>query len=388
MRLLTTTAVFAAMIVSPALNPAFAQDMSAQTVEGTDGSSVEITPLETFDAAWAMTFLPDGTGVVTEKSGDIWRIDRNGKKTGRINNAPKVVERGQGGMGDFIVAPDFAETGTVYLSYVERDAKNDQLSGAVVERATLNMSGSGGQLSEREIIWTQSPKVMGNGHYGHRLTISPDNAEMGAGYLVISSGERQKFTPAQNMDMNLGKMIRINTDGSVPEDNPFFGQGGVTEEIWSLGHRNPLGIDFDADGVLWEHEMGPRHGDELNRIVRGENYGYPVVSNGDHYSGKKIPDHADFPIYEKPAEWWDPAISPAGFVIYKNDRMPDFTGNGFIGGLSSQALVRVGFDEDGVEELGRYEWDARIREVEEGPDGFLYVLEDGEDGRLLRVVAK
>ena len=380
--------------------PACAQDMEARTVTGTDGKTLTITPLETFDGAWAMAFLPDGQAIVTEKEGAIWLVGRDGKKRGKISNAPKVTAHNQGGMGDFIVAPDFAETGTVYLSYVERDApEKSATSGAVVERAKLLLAGNGGSLSEREIIWKQNPKVTGNGHYGHRLAISPVGSEVGDGMLIITSGERQKFTPSQNMEMNLGKMIRLNPDGSVPEDNPFYGQGGVTDEIWSLGHRNPLGIDFDADGVLWEHEMGPKHGDELNRIVRGENYGYPEVSNGDHYSGEEIPDHDTRPEFENPAAYWVPAISPAGFVIYKSDRMPDYTGNGFIGGLSSQALVRVGFKEEVVdntgaadpkemetvaEELGRYEWGARIREVEQGPDGYLYVLED-QEGRLLRL---
>ena len=395
-----------------ALGTALAQDsgqresgdserMRSQTVTGTDGQTLRLTPLETFDGAWAMTFLPGGEAIVTEKGGAIWRLGRDGKKMGRLTNAPRVTARNQGGMGDFILGPDYGRGSdrTVYLSYVERDSEDDSLSGAVVERARLLLGGTGGQLSDREIIWRQSPKVTGNGHYGHRLAVSPVGSEVGDRMLMISSGERQKFTPAQNMDMNLGKMIRLNLDGSVPEDNPFYDQGGVTAEIWSLGHRNPLGIDFDADGVLWEHEMGPRHGDELNRIVRAENYGYPEVSNGDHYSGEEIPDHSTRPEFENPALWWDPAISPAGFVIYKSNRMPAYTGNGFIGGLSSQALVRVGFSEATVdntgaadpdateivaEELGRYEWGARIREVEQGPDGYLYVLED-QDGRLLRL---
>ena len=397
-RIILLVAASAAVVTT-----ACAQEMSMESerVEGTDGSAIRIQPLETFDGAWAMEFLPNGQAIVTEKGGDIWLVGRDGKKRGQIMNAPEVTPRNQGGMGDFILGPDFGEGDdrTVYLSYVERDAEDDTLSGAAVERATLLLSGNGGQLADREVIWRQSPKVTGNGHYGHRLAVSPAGSEVGDRMLMISSGERQKFTPAQNMEMNLGKMIRLNLDGSVPEDNPFHGQGGVTDEIWSLGHRNPLGIDFDANGVLWEHEMGPRDGDELNRIVRGENYGYPEVSNGDHYSGEEIPDHSTRPEFENPAAYWVPAISPAGFAIYKSSRVPEWTGDGFIGGLSSQALVRVGFREATVdntgaanpeetetvaEETARYEWGARVREVEEGPDGYLYVLED-QEGRLLRV---
>lgn len=371
------------------------------TVTGTAGTTVQLEELATFDGAWAMTFLPDGRSLVTEKRGNIWLLNRGGTKIARIRNAPDVTERNQGGMGDIIIDPDFETNQTVYLSYVERDTEDDNLSGAAVERATLRLSANGGSLEDREVIWRQFPKKTGNGHYGHRLVISPDNAQGGGGYLFITSGDRQHFTPSQNMDTNIGKMLRVNKDGSAAEGNPFYGQGGVTDEIWSLGHRNPLGIDFDAQGRLWSHEMGPAHGDELNLIVRSENYGYPVVSNGDHYSGKEIPDHTDFPIYEHPAAWWETAISPAGFVIYKSDVMSDFTGDGFIGGLSSQALVRIVFDDDKISnvsdspaqndrrrtiatEAERFEWGARIREVEEGPDGALYILEDNE-GRLLRL---
>jgi len=368
----------------------------AQTsVTGTAGTTITMTELATFDGAWAMAFLPDGRALVAEQGGTLWLLNNRGAKIARIGNVPVVTERGQGGLGDIIVDPDFADNGTVYISYVGRDADNDKLSGAVVERATLSLTANGGTLSDRSVIWQQYPKVTGNGHYGHRMAIAPD------GHLFITSGERQKFTPAQNMDMNLGKVVRINTDGSIPEDNPFFAQGGVTQEIWSLGHRNPLGIDFDADGQLWVHEMGPKHGDELNLIVRSENYGYPTVSNGDHYSGKEIPNHTDFPIFENPATYWVPAISPAGFVIYDGTLMEDFTGDGFIGGLSSQALVRVVFDKDKISgvsdsvsksdrrttiatEAERFEWGKRIREVEQGPDGALYVLEDNE-GRLLKL---
>jgi aldose sugar dehydrogenase len=314
-------------------------------------------------------------------------LSAQGKKLGKVSNAPTVDPRGQGGMGDFILHPDFAENGTVFLSYVERDADDDSLSGAAVERATLTLSETGAALSNREVIWRQAPKVEGNGHYGHRLAVSPD------GYLFISSGERQKFNPAQNMAMNLGKIIRINQDGTVPEDNPFYGNGAAADEVWTLGHRNPLGIAFDSEGRLWEQEMGPKGGDELNLIVRSKNYGYPFVSEGEHYNGTKIPSHASMPIFEAPAVAWVPAISPAGLMFYDGDTFADWKGDAFIGGLSSQALVRVSFEPasgDGdaapeASEAARYEWGKRIREPEQGPDGAIYVLEDREGGRLLRL---
>lgn len=369
----------------------FAASASAKTITGSAGSEIEITELETFDGPWAMTFLPDGRLLVTEQSGALWLVGRDGKKLGKIGNLPEVTERGQGGMGDIILDPDFKNNKQVYISYVERDSKDDSLSGAVVDRATLTASTRGGSLIKRERIWTQSPKVTGNGHYSHRMAFSPENAKDGGGYLYITSGERQKFTPAQNMDMNLGKVVRIKADGSIPEDNPFAAESGVTQQIWTLGHRNPLGVDFDSEGRLWVHEMGPKHGDELNHIVRSSNYGYPVVSNGDHYSGVEIPDHADNPVFKAPAEFWVPAISPAGFTIYDGTLFLDWEGDGFMGGLSSQALVRVEFGEGRrgptAKEAERFEWDKRIREVETGLDGALYVLEDN-DGRLLRITPK
>ena len=364
-------------------------------VVGTAGTRLTGTPLETFAGPWAMAFLPDGRALMTEKGGAMWLLDADGRKLGEVANVPEVDAQGQGGLGDVVVAPDFADTGTVYVSYVERDPDDDELSGAVVERATLELTDSGGELTGRETIWEQTPKVTGNGHYGHRVAVAPD------GHLFITSGERQKFTPAQNMDMNLGKVVRLNPDGSAPEDNPFFGNAGpVADQVWTLGHRNPLGIDFDADGQLWVHEMGPKGGDELNRIVRSENYGYPEVSEGTHYSGEPIPTHESNPIYENPALYWVPVISPAGFVIYDGDAFPEWDGNGLIGGLSSQALIRVAFEQAPVDNLGqppadgetetvaneaeRYSWGSRVREVEQGPDGAVYVLEDGDGARLIR----
>lgn len=363
----------------------------AETIKGSAGSEIEITELETFDGPWAMTFLPDGRMLVTEQSGTLWLVGRDGKKLGKIGNLPSVTERNQGGLGDIILDPDFANNKRIYISYVERDEKDDDLSGAVVDRATLTASTRGGSLVKRERVWTQSPKVTGNGHYGHRMAFSPKNAKDGGGYLYITSGDRQKFTPAQNMDMNLGKVVRIKPDGSMPEDNPFADQAGVTQQIWTLGHRNPLGIDFDAQGRLWVHEMGPKHGDELNNITRSSNYGYPIVSNGDHYSGVEIPDHDTNPVFKSPVEFWVPAISPAGFTIYEGAQFSDWDGDGFIGGLSSQALVRVEFKAGKrgptAKEAERFEWGKRIREVETGLDGALYVLEDN-DGRLLRITPK
>jgi len=370
---------------------ALAQSRASEQLEmkGSKGTTLTGNVTTSFEQPWAMTFLPDGHSLVTEKTGAMWLLDENQQKRFSVTNVPDVTARGQGGLGDVIIHPDFATNNTIYVSYVERDPIDDAYSGAVIERATLKLSDSGASLSNRELIWRQSPKMTGNGHYAHRMAFSPD------GYLFITSGERQKFTPAQNMAMNLGKILRLNADGSVPKDNPFYtsGNDSVTGQIWTLGHRNPLGIDFDEQGNLWSHEMGPRHGDELNIIEKARNYGYPMVSQGDHYSGVKIPNHEDYPVFKAPELDWVPAISPAGFIIYKGQMFSDWTGNGFIGGLSSKALVRVTFSQSDkgkwkVEEAERYEWGMRVREVEQDNMGNIYVLEDrrdGQGGRLIKL---
>ena len=366
------------------------------SVTGTNGTELTAEVLESFDHGWAMTFLPDGRALVSELTGSLWLLDEDGSKIAEIANVPETEMRNQGGLGDIIIHPDFANNNTVFLSYVERDEADDTLSGAVVVKATLELTEDGGSLSDVTRIWEQSQKLKGNGHYSHRLAVAPD------GNLIITSGERQHFSPAQNMDINLGKVIRVTTDGEPVEDNPFYGNGGIADTIWSLGHRNMLGVAFDGDGQLWVHEMGPKGGDELNRIVRGENYGYPIVSNGEHYNGKQFfGNHEDFPIYENPAISWTPVISPAGLIIYDGDTFADWQGDAFIGGLSSRALIRVEFVQTPLDNQGsggesstmettaneaeRYEWDKRIREVEQGPDGAIYVIEDEEGGRLLRL---
>lgn len=335
------------------------------------------TPMAKFDKPWAMTFLPDGRLLVTEKEGEL-KVHAIGGKTGNVTGVPKVAYGGQGGFGDVVLHPKFESNQLVYLSYAEPGEGDTR--GAAVARAklTLNEQG-GGALSNLQVIWRQTPKVTGKGHYGHRIAFGPD------GYLWITSGERQKFDPAQDMRANLGKVVRLNDDGSLPPDNPFAQQGGVAAQIWTLGHRNPLGIVFDAQGRLWAHEMGPAGGDELNLIERGANYGYPLVSNGDHYDGRPIPDHSTTTRFEPPVITWNPVISPAGFIIYQGDLFPGWKGSGFIGGLSSRALIRVSFDGTSAREAERFDMNARIREVEEGPDGAIWLLEDGRGGRLLKL---
>ncbi len=339
------------------------------------------TPRATLDAPWAIAFLPDGTALVTEKGGVLKHLNVQTGKAQDISGVPKVVAAGQGGLGDVILHPQYASNQLIYLSYAE--AGEDGTQGAAVARAKLTLKEDGsGSLSDLKVIWRQTPKVSGNGHYGHRMRFGPD------GKLWITSGERQKFTPAQDMTGNLGKLIRLNDDGSTPANNPFAQQGGVAAQVWSLGHRNPLGIAFDAQGRLWEQEMGPQGGDELNLIQRGGNYGYPEVSNGDHYGGKPIPDHATRPEFIPPKITWTPVISPAGLMIYEGSRFPAWKGNAFIGGLSSKALVRIELKGEEAREVERYAMGTRIRDVEEGPNGSLWVLEDGANARLLELQPK
>ena len=343
------------------------------------------TQMGQFKEPWAMTFLPDGRLLVSEKKGALKLVALGAtfadSKIGDISGVPTVAYGGQGGFGDVVLHPQFASNGRVYLSYAE--AGDDGTRGGAVARAKLVLDGNGGgALSDLSVIWRQVPKVSGEGHYGHRIAFGPD------GKLWITSGERQKFAPAQDMGSNLGKTVRLNDDGTVPADNPFAKDGGVAAQVWSLGHRNALGIAFDSQGRLWEQEMGPKGGDELNLIERGKNYGYPTVSNGDHYDGRDIPDHSTRPEFEAPKVSWNPVISPAGLLIYSGKAFPDWNGDAFIGGLSSKSLVRIEFDGAQAREAARYDMGQRIREVEQGSDGNLWLLEDeenGSGGRLLKL---
>ena len=353
----------------------------------------EVEAVASFDEPWAVAFLPDGRMLVTEKKGNLLVVAQDGGSSDRVSGVPDVDYGGQGGLGDVALHPDFADNGLVYLSYAE--AGEGDTRGAAVARGRLVFDARGrGALEDLEVVWRQYPKVLGFGHYGHRLLFDAD------GYLWISSGDRQKFTPAQDMQANLGKVLRLHGDGSVPEDNPFvdlydenplLDDAGVYPEVWSLGHRNPLGLALDLDGRLWELEMGPRHGDELNLVRRGGNYGYPLVSNGDHYDGREIPDHDTRPEFEAPAAYWVPAISPGDLMIYGGELFADWRGDAFAAGLSSQAVIRIELDGDSAREVERFEFGQRIRSVIEGPDGAIWVLEDdrgNSDGELLRLTPR
>ena len=352
--------------------------------------------IATFNEPWAMTSLPNNGHespalLVTQKTGELFIIDTaTGAKTA-VTGVPKVAYGGQGGLGDIIIAPDFATSNHIYLSYVEagKGADSKKFGAKVIKAKLSGLNGNSPSLQEIRPIWQQVPKVKGRGHYSHRMLFSPDEK-----YLYISSGERQQKPPAQDMSVNLGKIVRLNPDGSIPKDNPFANNtnsNAIADQFWSIGHRNVLGMTFDNKGQLWAHEMGPRGGDELNLIKKGKNYGWPIVSNGRNYSGVDIPDHATHPEFEAPKITWTPVISPSSISLYTAGRHNDFPawqGNALISGLSSKALIVVDFDDNNAaSERYRYDMGKRIRSVL-NIDGEVWVLEDGSEGRLLQLLPK
>lgn len=327
-----------------------------------------------------MVFLP-GTpfALVTERKGKL-RLWQEGGAVRDVAGMPQVAYGGQGGLGDVALAPDFATSGTIYLTWAEEGQGNTR--GAALGRAKLVLEGAP-RLEGLQVIWRQEPKVSGQGHYSHRIAFSPDGR-----YLFLSSGERQKFTPAQDLGTNLGKILRLTLDGEPAPGNPFAEKGGVTSQIWSYGHRNVLGLQFDAAGRLWGLEHGPRGGDELNLVKPGQNYGWPLVSDGDHYDGRAIPRNSTRPDLAQPAISWNPVIAPGDFIFYRGSQFPDWRGQAIIAGMVYPGLVRVAIDGEKAREVTRYPMDHRIREIAEREDGSVWLLEDGEEtsaGRLLRL---
>jgi len=341
-----------------------------------------------FEEPWAMDF-DEGTGIllVTERKGTLKQRMPDGR-IATVSGAPKVAYAGQGGLGDVAFAPGQAKPGTsldgrvVYLSWAE--AGDSDTRGAVLGRGTLACSAPlSCQVQGLSVIWRQQPKVTGAGHYSHRIAFSPDGK-----YLFLSSGERQKFTPAQDLSTNLGKVLRLNLDGTPAAGNPFAAKGSPSDQIWSYGHRNVLGLAFDAQGRLWDMEHGPKGGDEINLVKPGQNYGWPLVSNGDHYDGKAIPRHDTRPDFAAPAISWNPVIAPGDFIFYSGQMFPQWRGQALLGGMNPSVLVRVAFDGETAREVSRTPMEHRLREIEQGPDGAVWVLEDGKEpgaSRLLKL---
>ena len=349
-------------------------------VTGSAGSRLEGKVISEFGSPWAMSFIDSKNLLITTKSGELWLINTSGEQS-LVSGVPKVFAGGQGGLGDIVPHPKFLQNNLVYISYINSENAGKTRYASVI-RASLVRSDRP-HLKNVEPIWNQIPARSGKGHFSHRITFGLDGTQH-KDKVFITSGDRQEQTPAQEWDMALGKIIRLNDDGTVPTDNPFQDKGSLAKTFWTVGHRNALGLAFAKNGELWAHEMGPRHGDELNLIVAGRNYGWPIVSEGNHYSGVKIPIHETRPEFMAPKLYWVPTVAPSGLIFYEGDEFPEWTGNAFIGGLKSKALIRIGFNNGEPFEAERFSWSKRVREVETGPDGAIWVLEDGPSGRLIK----
>jgi glucose/arabinose dehydrogenase len=364
------------------------------------------TPIATFTTPWALAFLPDREMLVTEKGGRLWLVTPSGAKT-KVGGVPPVPSEGQGGLLFVATSPTFAADRLIYLTYSEPGTGGD---GLALAKATLSTVKDQPVLQDLKVIWRQLPRGEG-GQFGGYIAFSPDGK-----YLFLASGERQRFTPAQDPDQALGKILRLTLDGKPAPGNPGAGKIGATTltvtdppentasalsaparkvtlpnpnltpaETWTTGHRNPYGLAFDAEGRLWETEMGPRGGDELNLIEPGRNYGWPLVSYGTNYDGTPISKPATRPEFAEPVLYWDPIIAPAGFAFYYGTMFPAWQGSAFVGGLASKSLIRIAFDGKTAREAERWNMGERIRAVMAGPDGALWLLEDSENGRLLRL---
>jgi glucose/arabinose dehydrogenase len=345
--------------------------------------TLNLTPVAAgLDHPWALAFLPDRQGIlVTERPGNLRLVGADGKLSAPLSGVPKVWAKGQGGLLDVALSPDFKQDRMVYLSYAEGGGAGGT-AGTAVGRGRLSDDLSG--LKDFQVIFRQEPKLSTGNHFGSRLVFDRD------GYLFVTLGENNDRPTAQDLDKLQGKIVRLYPDGRVPDDNPFVGQAGVRPEIWSYGHRNPQGAALDPwSGTLWENEHGPKGGDEINIIERGKNYGWPLATHGINYSGQPIPEAVGqtAPGTVAPHHVWEKSPGISGMAFYDSDRFKPWQHNVFIGALASQELIRLQFNGDRVEHeerlLGGLK--ARIRDVRQGPDGYLYILTDEDQGTLYKV---
>jgi glucose/arabinose dehydrogenase len=355
--------------------PAPTPSPSPTTTPAPTTTAVLQNAVATFDNPWAMVFLPDGRLLVTEKPGHLQLVTTAGAKT-QVSGVPAVTYSGQIGLLDVALDPAYATNSRVWLSYEEPGAGGQRLA---VAQATLNLVGAPG-LTGLTVVWRASPTTTG-GQPGGRLAFSPDGK-----YVFVSTGERQQFTPAQDMSGTLGKIVRLNLDGTPAAGNPFADTAGAKPEIWTLGHRNPYGLVFASDGRLFESEMGPMGGDEFNLIEPGQNYGWPNVSEGDNYDGTPIPRHSTNPAYTAPLLSWTPVIAPGGMIQYHGSKFVGWTGDFVLAGLVQQGIVRVRVNGGTAAEVARISLGARIREVEEAADGSIWVLQDGSTAKLVQLL--
>ncbi|AVJ28025.1 PQQ-dependent sugar dehydrogenase [Achromobacter spanius] len=355
--------------------PAFAQ----ATQEPPSAPARVMPVVGGLDHPWSMAFLPDGGILITERPGNLRLLRTPGGLSKPLTGVPKVAARGQGGLLDVVLSPNFATDRYVYLSYAESDGDK---SGTAVGRGRLADDGSG--LENFKVIFRQEPKLSSGLHFGSRLVFD------GKGYLYIALGENNQRPTAQDLDKLQGKVVRLKADGALPDDNPFVGKQGARPEIWSYGHRNPQGMALNPwTGELWENEHGPRGGDEVNVVQPGKNYGWPLATYGINYSGLKIPEAKGetLPGMEPPVYWWPKSPAISGMAFYNADRFPAWRNSLFIGALGNQNLIRLTVDGNKVVEKETLLADRkrRIRDVRQGPDGYVYVLTDASPGELLRV---
>jgi len=333
-----------------------------------------ITVAEGLEYPWSVAFLPEDGYLITERDGRLLRVAANGAKT-EITGLPQITARKQGGLLGIALDPDFSNNHLVYFSYVARGYGG---TGTQVARARLE----GDELADLEVIFKAEPKKRTDLHFGSRLLFLPD------GTLLITLGERFHMQEAQDTGTHLGKLIRINPDGSAPQDNPFAGQKGAKPEIYSYGHRNVQGIALEpGTGTIWEHEHGPKGGDEVNIIKPGANYGWPVITYGIDYDGSVITDRKEAPGMEQPVIYWVPSIAPSGMAFYNGDKFPEWKGDLFVGALAGTHLRRLEVEGQTIteQEVMLADMEERIRDVAAGPDGFIYVLTDSHEGRLIRL---
>jgi aldose sugar dehydrogenase len=324
---------------------------------------------------WGLAFLPDGRMLVTERPGRLRLVEPDGRLSEPLAGVPEVAAGGQGGLLDVALSPGFASDRLVYLSYSESGAGG---AGTAVARGRLGARG----LEAVQVVWRQQPKVSGTFHWGSRLVFRPD------GTLFVTLGDRLSHREAaQDLSVTLGKVVRINADGSVPADNPFVARDGARKEIWSYGHRNVQAAALDEHGRLWTVEHGARGGDELNQPQAGRNYGWPAITYGVDYSGARIGVGTARPGMEQPRYYWDPVIAPSGAVFYHGDKFADWRGDLLVGSLQPGCLVRLRLIDGRVTLEERYAVDAgtRIRDVRQGPDGLVYLLIDAAPGRIVRL---
>jgi glucose/arabinose dehydrogenase len=364
-------------LVAVAVLAGAAAAVAAETYESQHYTLRVVTIASGLEHPWGLAFLPSGGMIVTERDGRIRTVSDNGRLSPPLQGAPKVYASGQGGMLDIALDPDFQRNHAIYISYAE---PGEGGAGTAVARARLDTAGN--RLSDLEVVFRQVPKSSGGRHFGSRLVFGRD------GRLFITVGERGQRDRAQDFAINRGQVIRIAPDGSIPADNPFVGKAGYRPEVWSYGHRNPQGAALHpATGKLWIHEHGARGGDEINVPEPGRNYGWPIIAYGRHYSGGRIGVGTKKEGLEQPIHYWDPSIAPSGMAFYTGDKFPHWRGNLLVGALSFRLVSRLVLNGEKVVEEERIlqALDERIRDVRQGPDGYVYLLTDSDDGRILRI---